>query len=214
MKKILLTLLLVLTINAVPLSNARAGTIYDIATGNDDWYSRFTDGVGFSYFYTTTTIYAQWNRFLSPYIRDGAYGDIDLSPIPDTDIITAATLYYYVHSYTSSRGTSKIYTIGSTDYGGNIVINKAYTSTGWNSQVLTAAQYGSLTKTGLSQFYFSVPDPGTSKSRYMQLRAYEYSPTDIYDMYLDVTHGPASTRNRIMIISLMKFKLEETQQYA
>lgn len=207
MKKILLSLLIAFIAITLPFDNARAGTIYNITTGNDDFYSEQPDGGGITYYYTSTLLQIIRNNVVSPASTSNAYIKINTAGIPDGDTITAATLWIYEHSYTATKGITKTFNIYMPAIS-FIVYNKTYAG-GWTSEVLDATEMAAINKTGTTDFTVTVSDPGAAKTRSMAVRAYEYDTPSTFSAYLDVTHAAPSTRGRIFLISLMNFKLEE-----
>jgi hypothetical protein len=165
---------------------------YNITTGNDDYYSVQFDGGGLTYHYTTATLYNGRNQTIFPASTEIAYIKINTAAIPDTDVISAATLYIYEHSYTSSKGTSKIYRIYMPSATSFVVLDKTYAG-GWTSEALNATEIAAIDKTGLTRFTISTADPGATKFRTFQIRAYEYDTPSTFSAYLVVTHAAPST---------------------
>ena len=165
---------------------------YNITTGNDDFYVYQPDGSGNTYYYTTTTLIAGRNNVVSPSVTYTAYINIDTSGIPDGDVISAATLYIYEHSYTSSKGISKLYSIYFPSDSSYIVYGKTYAG-GWTSEALDTSQMAAINKTGTTDFTLSVPDPPAFKFRTFNIRAYEYDTPSTFSAYLVVTHAAPST---------------------
>lgn len=169
--------------------------IYDIASGPDDWFIQQIGAGKPTKTDNTTTLEATINNFFFPSLLATSHGDIDTISIPITDIISAATLWIFLHNYIATRGTSRLYnvqikTANEFSYI-NIATNVTYISAGWKSFVLTAPQYAEIDKGGKTEIKITTPDPGAFNSRFLETRAYEYPTTDTYDMYLDITHGPA-----------------------
>jgi len=175
-----------------------AGTTanYDVAVANDDWYVSTPGGR----FDGSTLLRAEQNNIAS--VTSETYGDIDTSPIPDGDTIDSATLYFYIDSYTSSKGVAKTFSTFIDDGTLHLIDTSTFTAAGWKSIVLTPAELGYLDKTGLTHIKITVPDPGVSKSRVMLIRAREYATADAWDMYLTVTHTtPVSDSLNITLIN-------------
>jgi len=166
-------------------------TDYPVATGVDDFTIRFTDGSGTTTDYTATTLLASFSRVLAPYFTDSAYMECNTSAIPDADVISAATFYFYASAYTISKGVTKTYILWM-GVGGSAVIIKTgtFVSAGWINEILTASELLLIEKAGLTQFRVSVDDPGALKSRSMTITALE---SGTNTAYLSVTHAPASS---------------------
>lgn len=140
----------------------------------------------------TALLLAETNNFLSPNFVMVSYGLIDTAPIPDSDVITAATFSFTANTYTASRGKSKIYTVWQLQGATYIPLTNGTDvtwSSGANSVVLAAAELAYIQKTGITAFRITVADPGVSKYRKMDINAFETSQATA--MRLDVTHGPA-----------------------
>jgi len=169
---------------------------YTITTGNDDFYTTRPDGGSISTDYTNTTLIFERNNIIYPSITRIAFGDINTDAIPDTDVISAATLYFYFDSYTAGRGSTKTYNVWilKADESSYILIHSGtFVSAGWYSVVLTASEIAEIDKVGKTMFRFTVDDPGALKARRVYIRAYEYDAGHTYPMYLDVTHAAPST---------------------
>lgn len=162
-------------------------TDYTVTDGNDDFYTAQPSGDVPAYYYTTTLLYAAKINTVTPSLTHLAYINIDTSGIPDTDTITAATINFYAHSYTASKGVTKTYNVW---FGGSVIYSGTFVSAGWVSHALTAGELANINKTGTSNFMISVDDPGVAKARTLTIRAYEYGG---YTAYLSVTHAAASS---------------------
>jgi len=171
-------------------------SIHNITDNLDDWYidssSGRVDG--------TTTLKACYNRALFPTLICDAFGDIDTTTIPTTDVISAATLYFYIDSYTARKGTAKTFSVWmlKADETSDLLIDSGtFTAAGWYSVVLTAAEYAEVDKGGKTRIRITVPDSGAGKSRDMYVRAREYATVGTYDMYMDITHAAPVTARRL-----------------
>jgi hypothetical protein len=129
-----------------------------------------------------------------------AYAYIDTSPI-GTDVISAATLYWYHVSYTKTpKAETYQRFIG---VGASVILDSAATppAAGWHSHALEAGELASINKTGNTGVWFQVGDP-TTQQRYWQIRAWDYSPTGTYSCYLAVTHAPAGGPTKVSILGV------------
>lgn len=184
---------------------------YNIAANADDWYSDSGAGAVAG----TTTLLCSNNNAIVPPVTDTSVGEIDTSGIPDTDVISAATLYFYVHSYTvtGKPAPTKYYQVWmlSLDDTTNYYIGDGIVSAaGWYSIALPSARFADINKTGKTQMSLITTSPGDGKSRLMQIRAKEYAGT--YSMYLSVTHAAPSTgspKQMSLCPSLVRFGDED-----
>lgn len=166
--------------------------IYDITNNNDDWFEDSSTGID----YTSTTLKACYNNTFSPSLICTAYGDIDTTTIPLTDVISGDTLSFYIDSYTATKRVTKIFDVWmlKADDSAYILIGSyTYSATGWYSIVLTPSQYAEVDKGGYSRIRISVADPGALKYRDMRIRAKEYATNGDWDMKMDITHAPPVT---------------------
>lgn len=129
-----------------------------------------------------------------------AYATIDTSAI-GTDTINDATIYWYQHSYTRSRGTaySRLIYISGTQ----IFNSTATPSNGWGSHALTAGELVLINKVGETNCVFRVTDPGGANNRLWTLRAYEYSPTQTFAPYLAITHTATSGKKQRSFVTII-----------
>jgi hypothetical protein len=123
-----------------------------------------------------------------PEAATSCYGTINSSAIPDSDVISAATFYIYVHSITYTKQTRAFRVfVESFDCG-----TVAATTAGWKSLALPSGALSSISKTGNTNIRVTV-DGGTYEESVLiyNFRAYEYDPDGTLDMYLEVTHAAA-----------------------
>jgi len=164
-------------------------TTYYVSTGVKDWHVDTLSGAD----YNDLQLKAFNNRVTFPATSSFAYANIDTSGIPDTDVISAATLKLDEYSYTASRGVTKTYyvyildgttwrTITTLTYGGSPAVR---------SVTLNSTQLGYISKTGETRFRIVVPDPGNMKYRNFLIKAYETSQANA--MRLEVTHAAPVT---------------------
>jgi hypothetical protein len=171
---------------------------YPVSAGADDWYDKLVDGVGNTKYEGTTTLYAGWNRTITPWSRDDASADIDTSAI-GTDTISAATLNIYLHSYAASKGTSQTYYVRIGSGSSYQVVHSGTFSAGWLS-INLASYLANINKTGVTRVLVSTDDPGNVKFRALQVRAYEYGSSN--QIYFDITHAPAASGATLRLLSL------------
>jgi hypothetical protein len=124
------------------------------------------------------------------------YGNIigwaNTSNITTGYVVSSARLYYYVNSYTISKGMTRDISISVGN--DSIIINKAASGTAWQYETLTGNELNFINRTGLTPIiFFHAYDPGSGSSFYKNfvLRAREYSRPNTYDMYLNLTISPA-----------------------
>jgi len=165
---------------------------YNITDGNDDYTVAFQDGSGYTYIYTSTTIVATDNEVVFPNSESVSYANVDTSGIPSGDVITSATLYWYVNAYTGTKRLSKdfyIVMLDADESGGTTILSDVYAPpTGWKSHALTAGELAEI-DVGAGQktrFAFHVPEVADFQVRFFSQRAYEY--TGDYSVYLEVEH--------------------------
>jgi hypothetical protein len=136
----------------------------DIAVNTDDWYVSSVAGR----IDGTTTLRSERNNILFPNNSATAYGDVDTSVIPTTDVISSAVLHFYVHSITKpKRGnvTSYIYMLSANETTWSLINSQLNPTVGWNTVTLTAGEIAQI-DTGASQktrFRWSTDDPGVLK---------------------------------------------------
>lgn len=135
-----------------------------------------------------TTLAAVINNALAS--SSYGYARLDTAAI-GTDVISAATLFWYHDGYTKTKTVafSRKITIGTAT-----ILDSTATpaAVGWHSEVLTAGEFAEINKTGETIVQFLVNDPGGSDFRSWLVRAWDFVPTGTYACYLDVTHAPAS----------------------
>jgi hypothetical protein len=152
---------------------------------------------------TNTTLKAEYHDLLGTDIE--AYALLDTSSIGANNIITAATIHWYNESYTKSRNAT---------YHGYVSIpidqgspdRKVYEFTtqptlGWNQHDLTGVELDYINKTGDTTIHFGVNPVSNQYYRTWLIRAYEYSPTGAFQIYLEVHYEePASRRFRYFLM--------------
>lgn len=156
---------------------------YPVATGDKDGTAgdaANTDGVGLVAMYV--------HSLGDPAPNSGGYAYIDTSAI-GSDVISAATLYWYHQSYTKTKSLAYSRTIY---VGASLVLNSSATpSAGWNSEALSGAELAEINTSGETLVQFGVADPGTG-DRVWTVRAWDYDGSGTYACYLEVTHAPAT----------------------
>lgn len=181
------------------LSISVNGTITDcdISVDNNDFYDTRSGGGIWTRWDGTAELDVEHNQAVFPISESRAYGTTHTNTITSTDIISSATLYYYIESYGASKGVTKIYDIwmSEADETGYFQIsnNVAYVSTGWKTYALSSDELEEIDRDGGTTFKFTMDDPGLGKYRFMELRAREFIISDTYDMYLRVTHETPSS---------------------
>jgi hypothetical protein len=127
-----------------------------------------------------------------------AWAELDTSAI-GTDVISAATLYWYHSSYTKTKAATygRVITVGA-----STILNTAATpaAAGWHSEVLTSGELASINKTGDTTVHFQVGNPGSTYFRTWQLRAWDYDGAGGFACYLEITHAPAGGPTRMTIV--------------
>ena len=117
--------------------------------------------------------------------------DLDTSGIGSGQVISAATLYWYNDSDSSTAGKPgfdhRIRFVFSTEIYQSTVVESA----GWNSQALTVGEFTEINTDNYTTFEFWVPDPGAGKSRAWGIRAWDYTDDDTWSIYLVVDYDPA-----------------------
>lgn len=196
-KLFILPILLILSIVLV------VGTIasFDITVNNDDWHTSQMEGDAAVRYDNTTTLITDYNRAVSPTHTGQIYGDIDTSSIPIGDNIDSATLYFYIDSYTSSKGISKTYNVwmlesDETNY--LLIDSGTFSSAGWYSVILTTPELLEIDKGDKTRIRLTVSDPGDLKARVMMVRSKEYSLNESFDMYMNITHSEGPCTNETL----------------
>lgn len=166
-------------------------TTYNQNSANDDYYEHSVDGP----VYDTDTILAGANYSAAPTYETVSYGLIDTSGIPDTDVISAATFYIYVHSVTASRGVTKEFSVvvGTSGFVGIISASTA----GWKSVNVTSDYFFAISKTGDTGIYVAATTEVEAGIISYAFRAYEYDPDGTLDMYLEITHAPPGSSTSV-----------------
>jgi len=166
--------------------------IYDIATANDDW--EFSSTVG--RIDGATTLTSQWNNGVSPSVQVNALGDIDTSGMTDGVVPSSGIYYFYIDSYTATKGIAKTFNVqmlDKTDTTYTALTNGSgtFVAAGWYPITLTAAERAQIDDgtgaDGKTRFRISVPDPASTNVRTMETRAREYATAGAWDMYLDLS---------------------------
>ena len=118
---------------------------------------------------------------------------IDTSAI-GTDVISAATLYWYHVSYTKTKAATFHRRIKIGGLSGLSLLDSTATppAAGWHSEVLTPSEIALINQTGETEIRFIVDDPGSTYDRLWTLQSWDYVPTGTRACYLAVTHAPAS----------------------
>jgi hypothetical protein len=163
-------------------------TRYDVTANIDDWYLPNTAGRVDG----TTTLSVSYNNNISPSIYSVGFGDIDTSAI-GTDVISAASLFIYIHSYTSTKFVTKTFRITMDDGTYHFIYEGTFTAAGWYEIPLTSDEFAYINKTGDTHMIIGVSSPGALKQRIMNVRAREYVTEGNYSMYMNITHAPAPT---------------------
>lgn len=169
----------------------------DVALNSDDFYD--VNGVPQL---GTTLLNVSYNNVVSPTIQEKAYFNIDTSSIPSTDVISSATLYFYIHGYTAKKGITKtflVWMLSADELSYNLIDVGTYSAAGWYSVVLTAAELLEIDKGEKTKFRVTIDDPGALKTRNMQIRAREYSPSDSFDAYMVITHAPPAKKKKTLL---------------
>jgi hypothetical protein len=175
--------------------------MYYVPSAPYDYYEDY-DGSTNTYYYYDTINYAGKNNVLSPNRQFIAYSLIDTSAIPDTDVISSATLYLDEDDYVGSKGVTKDYYVqvwtGSTYTNltnGSLTYDSLSPRT--RSISLTSGELSYISKNGITLFRVSVNDPGSAKTRVLTIKSYDDSQS--VAMRLDVTHAaPSSTRPQVI----------------
>lgn len=173
-------------------------TDYPVVANADDWYYNSIGGT----ITGTNLLYAAYNNTLFPSMISQAYIKIDTSAIPAGDVISSATLYYYMDSYVASRGVTRSFNtqMDTTGSGGSYtqIDISTYSAAGWHSIVLTPTELGYINKSGYTWFRVTVGNPGTAKSRDFRIRAREHT-FGLFKAYMSITHAPPANGQVISI---------------
>jgi hypothetical protein len=129
-----------------------------------------------------------------------SYGEatIDTSAI-GTDVISAATFYWYHDGYTKTKAASYQRLIY---LGGTLIFNDTGTpaAAGWHSHELTSGELALINKTGDTGVLFDVGNPGGTYFRNWQVAAWDYGGAGARACYLAVTHAPAGGPTKFSIL--------------
>jgi hypothetical protein len=118
-------------------------TRYDVTANIDDWYLPSTAGRVDG----TTTLSVSYNNNVSPSVYTVGFGDIDTSAI-GTDVISAASLFIYIHSYTATKFVTKTFRITMDDGTYHFIYEGTFTAAGWYEIPLTSDEFAYINKTG------------------------------------------------------------------
>ena len=163
---------------------------YDVELNNQDYYMSNVAGT----IHGSSLLSANKNQVMFPASEAYLTIKINASSIPIDATIDSATMYYYIDSYTASKGLAKTYSIFMQSGGLFLVSGKTFTSTGWNSQGFGPTQLSKINRTTLTSFSMSVPNVPIYKYRSLDVRAKEYNVSgtyDTYDAYLRITYTEA-----------------------
>lgn len=146
---------------------------------------------------TSTVITIAYNYGTTPTTYSYGLADIDTSAI-GTDVISAATFYWYHAAYTKTKTNSfsRIITVGSVT-----ILDSSGTppAAGWHSQVLDSTAIAQINKTGDTQIQFNMADPTVGFNTWT-VRSWDYDGAGGYACYLAVTHAPAGGPTRFSIL--------------
>jgi hypothetical protein len=175
-KKVFFLVPIFLSLFFIGSSSAISDTYY-VSIGADDWYDTSS---------TSTIMFTQDVRVAWPHFQTNAWAEIDTSDIPDNAVITSGTLSWYVDSYMTSKGISKVYSVQIFEGDYPIVYSGTYVSAGWVNHALISGEFDDIDVDGVTKIKFIVPAVGDFQSRSMGIRTYEYSGE--YRVHLDVTY--------------------------
>jgi len=155
--------------------------LYPVAASNKD------ETVGSGASTTDPSMLSTYNYTAGTYSYGRAY--IDTSAI-GTDVISAATFYWYHQAYTKTKTNafSRIIRIGGLGF---LSSSSNPGAAGWHSQALTAGQFSQINTSGETEIGFDMNDPGVGFNAWT-IRAWDYDGAGTYACYFDVTHAPAS----------------------
>ena len=126
---------------------------------------------------------------------------IDTSAI-GTDVISAATLYWYHVVYTKTKAATFHRRINIDDIlVGLSILDSAATpaAAGWHSEVLTPGEIALINKTGYTELFFLVDDPGGAYDRYWEVQSWDYGDHS-RACYLAATHAAAGGPTKFSIL--------------
>lgn len=158
--------------------------MYYVPNGAHDW-----DDVSA----VNTTITALDNHVADPDDHRVAYADVDTSGIPDTDVISAATLTFEISSVTKTKFWVDCYLATYIWDGAAWEIIDVYTNpvAGTRNVSLTAGQIAHISKTGDTRFQYIAGDAGDGQNIIVNIKAFETSQEDA--TRLEIDHAPPVT---------------------
>lgn len=157
--------------------------ICSATTGSDDGHIG-TD--------TSTTINLLWiNHDATADMINYGWSNIETSAITTSNIVTAATLYWYHTSYEKSEEVEfnrDIYI----DPGPMILNSDAQPgAAGWKNHVLESSELSYINKSGKTKLLFKVEDPGPDYMRSWLIRSKNY-PGGAMGPYLLIDYDPVA----------------------
>jgi len=163
-------------------------TTYNVGTGTDDWDHGSV--VGFRY--TGATIIAEDAKAFTPNTYRTAFADVDTSGIPDTDVISAASVLFDESAYIASRGLAKTYNLYMWT-GSTWVFLEAFTfvTAAIRTHTLTATERGYISKTGKTKFRWIISG-AVASGEYKTLSIKAYETSQAVACRMSITHAPAS----------------------